>query len=200
MNNSGSIMSKEKVFIQEEGETNIQLRKLKSALISELEFQSNLALNAFEDLDQAIKRSDENKVWYSIHMFLFTSRCISGLLDQIKKLSKDNPNSLKTEDLSLLLEISSDLQIKKGELFEHFGERLEEWVLDSSYNRIIENHMFQKKSFPNLEIRQLLRHFDPETYEVTFRDNTYNLKEQREEIKEVKENIEEIYRNSLWTL
>ncbi|MFW6040717.1 MAG: hypothetical protein ACOC85_02660 [Thermoplasmatota archaeon] len=179
------------------GCSDIKAKKLRSALIKELDLQSDLASKAFEELKESIKKGDENQIWYSIHMFLSTSGYISELLKEMEKLSDKNSDCIELDELTSLLELSKDLKIKQQELVENFGEELERWVVRPENNLVIENHIFQKKSVPNLDVKNMLRHFDPETYEMTFRDETYDLKEHQEEIKKVKENVEEIYRKNL---
>jgi len=176
------------------------LKKLKSALISELDLQAKFASLAFNELETALEEGDELKIWYSLQMFLFTSERISSLLEKIKELSEKNPNELETKDLNSLSKIYPDMVIKQNDFSGQFGEKLKKWVLDPNDDNIIENHIFNKKSIPNLSVDHLLRHFDPENYELSLRNKTYDIKRQYGLMQDIKESIEEIYRENSWNL
>ena len=188
------------IISEKEGAFECQ-KKLKSVLISELDLQSKLASEAYKELETALEEGDELKIWYSAQMFLFTSEKISDLLDKIKELSEKNCDDLETRDLKALSKMYSDLMmIKPNDLSENFGEKLKEWTLDPNNDRIIENHIFKKKSIPNLSVAHLLRHFDPETYELSLRNKTYDIKRQYGLIQNIKKSIEDIYRENFWNL
>lgn len=191
---------KEEIIIREIGERYEVLKKLKSALIIELDFQSNLASMAFDELEGAVEDSDELKIWYSVHMFLSTYECISNLLEEIRVLSEKYPDILNTEDLKSLSDISTDVDLKKKEVSNNFGMDLEKWIFEPENDRIIENHIFPEKSVPDLSTDKILRHFDPDTYQMTIRDNTYDLKQHHQVVQEIKDNIEQVYKENLWSL
>ncbi len=191
---------KELIIIREKGKRYEYFKKLKAALISELDFQLDLASRAFRELEKNIEENDELKTWYSAHMFLFTSRCIWDLLEKIKKLLEEHSDYIESEDLKSLSKIFPYLEFRNSDANENHAEELERWVLDPENDRIIENHIYRKKSGIAIDVKQVLRHFDPETYEMTFKDKTYDLKEQHEEIQEIKQYVEDIYKENFWSL
>jgi len=191
---------KEDNLIGNELDRKTNLNKLKSALISELDFQIDLASRAFDDLEDAIEESDEVKVWYFVHIFLFTSERISELLEKSKELCELYEDSIELQELKSLLEMSSDQKMRRNGLIENFADELEEGVLDPNNLLVMENHIFQKHEFPDLDLTQMFRHFDPETYEMSLRGKTYDLREYHDEVQKMKQNLEEIYRENHWTL
>ncbi|MFW6041324.1 MAG: hypothetical protein ACOC85_05760 [Thermoplasmatota archaeon] len=199
MNNSISLEThfNEKETYGQDNEEEVYGKKIEYAFISELDMLSSLSMKAFEDLDRAIKRSDECGIWYSIHMLLFTYGGISRLLSQIIKLSEKNPNSPKVQDLKSFNEIYSKLSIKQDELMENFGKNLEGWIVDPRNNRIMDNYIFERSAVPSMDVTQMLRHFDPETYELTFRNKTYDLKQDQQEVQKIKQNVEDLYMKNI---
>lgn len=166
-------------------------KDLRFALITELDMLSRLSIKAFDDLEQAIELGDETRIWYSIYMMLYTHEHIRELLEEIKKLSEEDP--MMMDELSTLLDYDSGLSTEKNALREHFGKGIEEWILGTDSERTIENYIFVKESLPSMHAKGMLRHFDPETYEFIFRDNVYDLKNEHEKIKKIKEEIDRIY-------
>lgn len=170
--------------------------KLKKVLIYELDMMSTLSMNAFNALEQSIKKGDEDQIWYHIHMLLFTYSSISELLQQMEIMAG---HILETQEFQYLNDNKYGFSINKDELFDHFGRNLEDWIIDLD-GSIIENHIFEKKSIPSLDVTQMLRHFDPETYELTFRDEIYNLKEDQKIVMNIKQKVEDIYSKNLWSI
>ncbi len=170
--------------------------KLKKVLIYELDMMSTLSMNAFNALEQSIKKGDEDQIWYHIHMLLFTYSSISELLQQMEIMAG---HILETQEVQYLNDNKYGFRINKDELFDHFGRNLEDWIIDLD-GSIIENHIFEKKSIPSLDVTQMLRHFDPETYELTFRDEIYNLKEDQKIVMNIKQKVEDIYSKNLWSI
>ncbi len=185
---------KNKTILNEEGDT--YKIKMKRALIYELDMMSTLSRRAFKALEISIKKGDEDRIWYHIHMLLFTYSSISELLQQIERLSKE---IIKTKEFKHLFGSNSGFNIDKDELFDHFGRNLEDWIMNIE-GHIIENYIFEKRSVPNLDVKQMLRHFDPNTFELTFRDKTYNLKGEQKRVMHITQNLEEIYRKNLWSI
>lgn len=199
-NNLGNIgiIEMNRAFIQEEGYQKII--KLKSALISELDILSDLFIKAFNDLEIACERNEEIKIWYSVDMLVSTEKNITELLEQLNEIFENNPDLTPTDGIKSLLDIYIQSDMKKNKRIDHLGENLKEWIENLESDNIIENHIFEKRSIPNFDVKQVLRHFDPETYEFTYIDKTYDIKKAHEEILKIKDSLDEIFRENYLSL
>ncbi len=183
-----------KNFGRNEEGTNKSQNKLRSALILELDMVTNNFIEAFDNLKVAIVKSDESDIWYSLSMLIYTREHILELLDQIKKLIENSQDNIEVSGLEMLLGDYSE--INKNKLRKNLGRGLREWFENTEKDPILENNVFERSSIPNLDVKQMIRHFDPETYELTFFENTYDLKKFHDVVKDIKRNIDEIYREN----
>jgi hypothetical protein len=60
--------------------------------------------------------------------------------------------------------------------FEHFDERLERWAASPEPRTPTDSNIGPVSAISGLELDDRLRHFDPTTYTVTFRGETYHLR------------------------
>ena len=170
--------------------------KLKSALILELEMLTNNFIEAFDDLRYALTKDDESKIWYSLSMLTYTRKHIWQLLELIKTLFENEVDDTEIVELEYLLEEYSDIDTDEDELEGNFGKELKKWLENTDKNPILENNIFEKKSLPDLDVNQMIRHFDPDTYELTIFEETIDLKRFHGIVKDIKKDIDEIYREN----
>ncbi|MEF8874950.1 MAG: hypothetical protein V5A88_09840 [Candidatus Thermoplasmatota archaeon] len=175
-------------------------RNLNSAIIKEMELQCDLALKGFDELEKALSECDDEKVWYSIHSFFSSAARISELLKLGEKAIEKNREN---DDLRKLMKISNSSLLsnpKWGRAIGDFGEKLEEWATKTDRTHIGEKNVIPKGCVSEMDEEDMLRHFDPETYEFTLRGETYDLKKCQEKISEVKDVIEDLARKSFWDI
>ncbi|MFW5927993.1 MAG: hypothetical protein ACOCSL_02230 [Thermoplasmatota archaeon] len=118
------------------------------------------------------------------------------LLDQIKYLIEDEQYNTEIMNLKLLLESYSESDINKNGLRKNFGRYVKEWFENTDKEPILEHNVFEKSSIPNLDVSQMIRHFDPETFELTFLEETYDLKKFEDLVIDINKSIDEIYREN----
>lgn len=170
--------------------------RLKSALILELEMLTNNFIEAFDGLKIAVEKSDECKIWYSLSMLIYSRENILQVLDQMKSLFDDKRDDVEIGDLRDLLGKYTDKGIKEDEMIGDFGKQIRNWVERSEKDLILEYNVFEKTSIPNLDVRQMIKHFDPETFELTIFDKKFELEKLNEMVKDINENIDDIYRKN----
>jgi hypothetical protein len=114
------------------------------------------------------------RLWYAVQAFLVASGNISKLLwPSRKRLFPERGHELRA---GLEVEESSPLKPRTfRNHFEHFDERLEQWVASPEPRTLTDLYIGPEGAISGLELDTRLRHFDPATFTVTFRGDTYRL-------------------------
>ncbi|GEM_PF-3509166 len=173
---------------------------LNRAIIKEMELQCDLALKGFEELERSLKEHDEEKIWYSIHSFFSAAARISELLKLGEKTMEKHGYSDDLKELISVPNVSYLSHSKLESTFSSFGEDLKKWAIKPERTHIGERNVIAKGCVSGMEEENMLRHFDPESYEFTVRGKTYELKRYHEIILEVKDVIENLARRSFWEI
>lgn len=136
------------------------------------------------------------RFWYSIQAFLIATGNISKLLWPTREKITDRGETLRS-----LLGINESMLFTRDvrNSFEHFDERLETWMItrngvlfDSnigstgSYDSVIRSSSTLPTAF-EISDEDILRNFDPSTFNLTFTGQTFELLNVLEEIKNIKE-------------
>jgi hypothetical protein len=139
--------------------------------------QCKFASMANSDLKQALKQRDEDRIWYSIQNLLVAIANISKLLglkddvqgQQSSKVPQDSFTRFR-EQLRSSLKIDENSSLKSRKFrnhFEHFDERLEQWISSSQHHNFIDSNL---GALPKgLETADCHRNFDDSTYTLIFR-------------------------------
>jgi len=140
----------------------------------EVHLQSTFAIIAAEDLAGAITAQLSDRIWYSIQAFLVAAANVSKLLwpsrasqmqvlrrELRRRLAVANPSALEPRSLR--------------DTFEHFDGRLEEWASISNRHNFVDRFVGQLSAIAGLEADDFMRHFDPDTAEISFRQETFRL-------------------------
>jgi hypothetical protein len=140
----------------------------------EVERQCKFALIASNDLISALKSGDMDRFWFSVQAFLVAAGNISKLLWPPKETMKGRGVELRT---SFGVDDNSLLEPRTfRNHFEHFDERLEEWVTSSQRRNFVDSNIGPPGMIVGLDAGDFLRNFDTTNYAVTFRGDTYNLR------------------------
>jgi hypothetical protein len=115
------------------------------------------------------------RLWYSVQAFLVAAGNISKLLwPPGKPLFPERGPELRS---GLDVEENSPLKPRTfRNHFEHFDERLERWAASPEPRTLTDSNIGPVSAISGLELDDRLRHFDPTTYTVTFRGETYHLR------------------------
>jgi hypothetical protein len=150
--------------------------------------QCRFMLRAAEDTDIALKQQkvDVTSVFYSIQNMLNAAANISkALWGQGGKLAdqrKPLRDSIGIADDSPLREVTMRNN------FEHFDERLDRWWVDSKNHNHTDFNLGKQKDFPD-EIDNF-RIFDPDTTDLSFWGQRFNLKNLITEVQAVLPKLE----------
>lgn len=150
----------------------------------EVNSQCQFALLAFEDMQRSIAPPDRERFWYSTHVFLMTIGNISKLLwnnkSKFQKLRQELRTSLSVKENSLL----SDRKFRNH--YEHFDERMEDWVISSKEHRRLDwriGEISPTSPLASLDPKDIIRFYDPSKKLLMFRGEEYALEPLIEEIK-----------------
>ncbi len=175
-----------------------QMKGIHSVLLREMELQCDLALTSYEELEESIKGFENDKLWHSIHAFLDTTSKISELVALCKKAINDHGGG---EELRMILDSTrnsklSDPALKRFSI--SYRDRLEEWAKQTE--KIVEKNVIEKGCISGIDEKDMLRHFDPETYELTIRGQSYDLKGYYQEISVMKDKINDVSEECFWRM
>jgi hypothetical protein len=145
--------------------------------------QCDFALMAHNDLVQALNQlervsrgetDNRNRIWnrilYSIHSLLVASVNMSKFQKLERKFD------LRGQQLRCSLKVPQDSSLKSRDFrthYEHFDERLEELINSSQSHNFIDSNLGPLPE--GAEPVDYPRNFDPVTYTLTFRGESYEL-------------------------
>lgn len=178
----------------------------KGVYVREIEKQCRFALNAVEQLSQALRElhqgwqlSNElhthfhNEVFRSLHSFLTHASNVSRLLWPAmlpkKKSETDEEHERRigalekvTRSRALRAEFGlADVHVLKNrklrDHLEHFDERLDHWRTTSIHHNIVNDLIGPPNAVGGVAATDMMRWFDPTTKSFTFRGEAFNLQE-----------------------
>jgi len=156
--------------------------------LSELERQCNFARIALEQLNIGIKEMNLELIWYSIQSFLIATANISKIFWPSSKKHKE-----RGEKLRKILGIDDNFLIKSRKFrnhFEHFDERIDEWIGKSRNHNFIDSNIGSINMIQGVDQEDIFRNFDPVKWELIFKGETFDLARIREEIEMIYEKIQ----------
>lgn len=139
----------------------------------EVERQCRFAFIAFEDLSQAVRICDIDRIWYSIQAFLVAAGNISKLLWPVNPLLPERGAELRAS-----LSVSDDSPLEPRTFrnhFEHFDERLEQRATSSERRNFVDSNVWPPSMIVGLKSQDFLRNFDTTNSAVTFHGDIYHL-------------------------
>jgi hypothetical protein len=133
-----------------------------------------LAMDSYERTQTAAK----DRFWYSVQAFLVAAGNISKLLwPSYRKGEELIPE--RGPELRVSLAVEEDSPLAPRALrnhFEHFDLRLEQWAVSSTPRVFVDSNIGPVSMISDYEPGDRLRHFDPTTFAVPFRGDTYHLR------------------------
>ncbi|KLO24395.1 hypothetical protein [Marinitoga sp. 1155] len=86
------------------------------------------------------------------------------------------------------MKISEDSLIKSRKFrnhFEHFDERLDEWFKATENYNYVDSNIGDIKTINGIDVKDILRNFNPKNFELIFRGEKYELQPVIKEINEI---------------
>ncbi len=149
----------------------------------EVVIQCRFALMAEEDLEQSLRTDDMDRTWYSAQAVLVAAGNISKILWPVDSLLPERGPELRA---TLDVGDKSPLQPRAfRNHFEHFDSRIEQWASSSERHNFADWIIGPSSAFVGLDPGDILRLFDPGTWEFTFRGDKYALRPVIESIREL---------------
>jgi len=132
------------------------------------------AMDSYEQMRKAAK----DRLWCSVQAFLVAAGNISKLLwPSYRKGEELIPE--RGPELRVSLAVEEDSPLAPRTLrnhFEHFDVRLEQWAVSSKPRVFVDSNIGPVSMISDFKPGDRLRHFDPTTFTVYFREDTYHLR------------------------
>ena len=145
--------------------------------------QCQFVLHAADDLNAAMKQSDIPSTFFAIQNLLNAAADISkafwgegGRLATERKPLRD---SIGVSDSSPFR------QVVMRNNFEHFDERLDRWWRKSKRHNYADLNVMSQNTFRGLDDIDMFRMFDPNTTEVIFWSQRFNIREIVSEVQRI---------------
>lgn len=174
---------------------------LASLFVTQVEAQCRYADLAVRDLEQALlatgRPESRVRVWYSLQAFLTASANLSkALWGRSDKAERDRA-SLRTR---LGIRDDSPLRgVRVRNHHEHLDERLDQWWATSVGHNYVDFAIGPVRQVViGLEPTEIFRQFDPETGELIFWDDTFNVAEIMAEIARIWPTVDALQRTPYW--
>lgn len=144
--------------------------------LMELKRQCQFAVMAYNDLTKYLTEFNLERFWFSVQSFLIATANISKILFPSEKSDRD---LIVAEDIRKMLSIDDISSIKPKRFrnhFEHYDERIEEWVKKSQSHTIVDTNIAPKGFIQVGDPYAYMRNFDPQKFELNFRDEEYEIR------------------------
>ena len=141
--------------------------------------QSRFALMANQQLNEAIGRGDTARAWFDLQNLLIAIAQVSRLLFPAKRERNRLPE--RGKELRESLAVSDDSPLSEAALsdlrndFEHFDERVEQWVTESPRRNFVDGFMGSRGAIVGIDTNDFMRSFDPQTARAEFWHHSLNL-------------------------
>jgi hypothetical protein len=146
------------------------------------------------------RKAASDRLWYAVQAFLVAAGNISTLLwPSYRKGEGRTPE--RGPELRAGLAVEEDSPLAPRTLrnhFEHFDERLEEWAVSPGPRKVVDSNIGPVSAISGYDPKSLLRHFDPATFTVIFRGETYDLPPVIEAIEAIHQRATEKLRERAW--
>jgi hypothetical protein len=154
--------------------------------LGEIQRQCNFAIIAYEAMKTSVKKmkSGDNKeldlFWYSVQSFLVAVANISKILWPSAPCGSELSPEVEARGTALreLLAVDDSSALKRREFrnyFEHYDFRIEEWAKKTTDLTIVDSNVVPSYVIAGYNTISKMRNFDPDKYELMFRDRSYQL-------------------------
>jgi hypothetical protein len=163
--------------------------------LSEIAFQSELAARAAERLVTSTDQVDSVDIWSAIQSILVAAGNVSKILWPARR--RYDPRGTMLRELLGVDEDSALSDRKLRNHFEHYDERLEDWLSSNHsvvyVDQIIGSLSGYLRDFP----QNAHRNYDPATQILAFRGEAISLRSLLESLKEIGQKCRLITRGSI---
>jgi hypothetical protein len=146
----------------------------KHVFLGEIECQSQLAARAAERLVIRDGHFDSMEIWSAIQSILVAAGNVSKILWPSRRSSAQRGAMLREP-----LEIAEDNVLANRSFrnhFEHYDERLEDWLSRKTSAGYVDQLVGEKTGFMRGFPQSVHRAYDPSTQTLTYRDESMHLK------------------------
>ncbi|WP_175419962.1 hypothetical protein [Marinitoga sp. 1154] len=150
--------------------------------LSEIRRQCEFSFIALRQIELGLQNNNVEIVWYNLQNFLISVANISKILWPNQNYKR------RGEKLRQRLKISEDSLIKSRKFrnhFEHFDERLDEWFKATENYNYVDSNIGDIKTINGIDVKDILRNFNPKNFELIFRGEKYELQPVIKEINEI---------------
>lgn len=145
----------------------------KHAYLCEIDFQSRIALRAWDRLDFIGKGLDHSDIWSSIQVILNTAGNVSKILWPSRRAS-----SLRGKVLRELLNVDKSNPLSKRTFrnhFEHYDERIDDWFASRSSGSYTDFSLGPPQGYARQFPSNVHRGYDYTTQTLTLRGESLDL-------------------------
>ena len=175
---------------------NNQKQFILGTYLFELATQCDFAKLSMAYLRFALEAKDLKLAFYSSHSFLNHVGNISKLLWPDVMTKRKIPESIERgKELRRVLKISENSSLKDKTFrnhFEHYDSRIDEWVLKSKHHVYVDMLIGPVETISAVDFNDIMRHFNPDTFLLSFHGGTYDLVSAEKEVTELLNKILEI--------
>lgn len=151
---------------------------LLSIFTNEIRTQCKFALQAEQQITQALASGETFKVFFALQAFLVAVGHVSMLLWPGRPLPGKPTIANRGKELRELLNVPQDSPFRKRNFrnhSEHFDSRLEEWAATSKRRNLADMNIMHTGAIKGMDPGDFLRNFDPNKFAFTFRGETYEI-------------------------
>ena len=151
----------------------------------EVSRQATFGILAHEDLVGAISARNATRIWFSVQSLLVAAGNVSKLLWPPRKQSAGRGKQLR--DSIGVTETSSLKARTFRNVFEHYDEKLEDWMTSSKRHNIVDSNVIGPGAIQGVDPGDFLRNIDPTSWTLTFRGSRLQILPLIEALREVRD-------------
>lgn len=145
----------------------------------QIAYQCQCLLWSAAEVDMSLRRNDIPRTFFALQNLLSAAANISKAA-----FRGGGKNASDRRELRASLHIADDSPLESKKMrnnFEHYDEKLDEWMAKSTRHSIHDLMIGPLANLRGTDAIDRFRHFDPATGEVTFWSDTFNVKRLIEE-------------------
>ena len=165
--------------------------------VREVERQAAFGVMASQDLAGALPTGNMDRLWYSTQALLIAAGNVSKLLWPVRPLSGERGQQLRE-----VLGVPEESPLRPRAFrnhFEHYDERLEDWMMSSERHNIVDSSVLPPGAIQGIDPGDFLRNLDPTSMKLTFRGDSYDLGSLVGTIRDLRNRAESRVKTPPWT-
>ena len=162
--------------------------------LSEVISECRYALLSMAYLRFAVSTRNNDLIFFSSHSFLNHVGNVSKFFWPDRETRRRWPDKSYQRDKELkgLLGVPENSPLRDKEFrnhYEHYDSRIDDWVFSSSRHNIINRLVGPLNQIKGVDRGDIMKHFDPQTFTLTFRGDIYDLRSAEQEIIKLLNNV-----------